>query len=216
VSLIKNPVLSILQSMIGISPTPAPIVLDDTNVSLTLPLVPNVTRRSLSGIRTGWYQGVMENVHSAADTEQSTLSPYTPGDTRTAPWPEVVPEDFDVWLLRVQGLVTTGAGTLDEGWIRFVLPPETIGVGVEDDGTPIILSSNYTVARFTDIVSAPGGLSNKMLVDASGEPSIYVGTRLPRGCQINFATTSVTASVTFRALLTLGLFPAGLGQDVTA
>jgi len=213
-SLVKNPILNILQSMIGISPTPGPVVLDDDSISLTLPVVPHVTRRSLAGIRTGWYQFVMENVHSAADDEQSTIDPYNAGVSATAPYPTAVPEDFDIWILRAQGLRTAGAGTLVEGWLRYGLPNESLGVGIEDDGTVIVLSSNYTFARFTDVVAAPGGLSNDMLVDANGDPSILVGTRLPRNCTINFATTSGTASATFRALMTIGLFPAALGQDV--
>jgi len=214
-SLVKNPILSILQSMIGISPTPGPVVLDDDSISLTLPVVPHVTRRSLAGIRTGWYQGVLENVHSAGDDEQSTLDPYNALLTAAAPYPANVPEDFDVWLLQVTMLRVSGSGGLTEGWVRIGLPPESIGLGVEDDGTVVTASSNYTLARFTDIIAAPGGLSNDMAVDANGNPVVHLNLRLPRNATINFASTSAAAA-TFRALLTLGLFPAALGQDVVA
>jgi len=214
-ALIKNPALGLIAPIYDLpaSQLSGVVNLDDGDVSLTLDIA-DLTRRGLAGIRDGWYQAVLENVHSAADDESSTIVPYTPAATASAPYPTAVGLDYDVYLLRAQGLRVAGAGTLDEGWLRLLLPDESIGIGIEDDGTAITAASNYTLARFTDVVAAPGGLSNDMLVDAAGDPSIYIGTRLPRGCSLNWATTSVTASATFRCLLTLGLFPVALGQDV--
>jgi len=213
-ALIKNSALSLISAILDLptSQLASLVNLDDGDVSLTLPIFPELARRGLAGIRSGWYQMVLENVHSGADDEGITIEPYTPGVTAVAPYPAIVPLDFDVWLLRIGMVQTTGAANLTEGWVRILLPAESLGAGIEDTGGPVITQSNYTLARFTDIIVAPG-TPDDMAVDANGEPVIYTNLRLPRGARINFSTRSAAAA-TYRALLTIGLFPSSLGQDV--
>ena len=104
-SLIKNALLLPIQHLIGQAPAPTPAVVDDDSVSLVLPVVPNIARRSLASQPTGgWFTGLLENNHVSDDAIISTANVYNIGDDAVAPWPAPVPNEFDVWLLGVFGI----------------------------------------------------------------------------------------------------------------
>jgi len=212
VSFIKNPVLSTLQRMIGISPVPGPIILDDTNVSLVLPMVPDVTRRSLAGIRTGWYLGMLEVVHSGADFESAALDPYNAGVDAIAPYPPIVPEGFDVWLLGVGGHRSSGAGGLVGANFSMNPEDENQGWGRDDAGAPVVGTPSFIVAAFDSINELVTAGIQPMQTE-SGETFVKVGIRVPRGGTLGVNTQSAAAAE-FQAQFLTGLFPAGLGQDI--
>jgi len=212
-SLVKNPILSTLQRMVGISPSPQPVVLDDANISLTLPLVPHVTRRSLAGIESGWFLGITENVHSGADAESSFIDPYNPGDLAVAPYPGVVPDDFDVWVLGVAGVRSSGVGDLT-GAIFSLNPADTSqGWGIDDAGAAVIGSLAIKIAFFDTLEETVTAVVSSAMLTEAGLTYQPVGIRVPRGGLLGFDTESVAAAE-FQGQWLIGLFPAGLGQDV--
>lgn len=213
-SFVKNPILLPLQKLVGISPTPQPVVLDDTNISLTMPLVPDITRRSRThGPTGGMYSGILRNVHAGADDESSTIDPYAPGADAVAPYPTSVDEGFDVWLLGLCGQMSQGSGDLiTAGFASISVPDHMQGFGREDDGTPLALSPSFNVALFTGIDGTGSG-NPPLTLAGSGQVWIELGIRLARGQRITWKTTS-SAAADFDLQMLIGLFPAGLGQDI--
>jgi len=211
-TLIKNPVLLSLQSLIGIAPSPKPVVLDDENVSLTLPLVPDISRRSrvLAGTQ-GWFQGVLENVHSAADDENVGLQPYNLGIAAIPPFPAIVGPEFDIHIAGASMLRTSGTGALTIGSLSINVLPQNQGFGLDDAGAVVVATPSIFLARF-DAIQATQASSDPGIT----EQGLYyqpINMRLPRGASLSFASTSAAAA-TYQMLVMFGLFPAGLGQDV--
>jgi len=213
-SLVKNPIISMLQSLIGVSPNPGPVVLDDDSISMVLPVVPEVARRSMAGIETGWFQGVLENVHSGADSETSNIDPYNPGAAAVAPYPTTIPDEFDLWLLGVSGRRSSGAGDLT-GAVFTMNPGVTSqGWGIDDVGAPVVVAPAMRIAFFDGLEETVTAVGNSpFLLAATGQLYIPIGIRLPRGGLIAMATEAAAAAE-FQGMFLLGLFPAGLGQDV--
>lgn len=210
-SFVKNPILLPLQKLVGISPTPQPVVLDDTNISLTMPLVPDITRRSrASGPTGGWFEGVLENVHSAADDERSSITPYTAGVDAVAPYPTSVGDEFDLWLIGVAGQQSVQAPRLTIATLSMGIPTHAQGFGRDDAGAPLIVSPAIQVARFDSVVASSA--NNDAMVTEAGNTYIPLNLRIPRGSRLTFDSTA-SAAATFQILMIIGLFPAGLGQD---
>jgi len=218
VALITNAILSPIRTLIGIGQgNVTPTVLDDDSVSLTLPVVPEIARRGLSAGSGGIFQGILENVHSAADDEHSEITPYAAGVDAIFHFPPVVPADFDLWLLRANVVRVTGAGTLPGATLKLRAPlanTPTLGFGRDDAGDPVTNNSQYMLAFWDTLFTGAAGIAATGFNSVSGEVDMKINLRLPRGCLLSFDTTSATASATFRLIMYLGLFPAGLGQDV--
>lgn len=212
-SLVKNPILAPLQRLIGTSPAPrGSINLDDENISQTLPVVPHLMRRSLAGIESGWFLGLMENVHGAADFESSFIDPYNPGALAVAPYPGTVESDFDVWVLGVSGIRSSGAGGLT-GALFVINPADTSqGWGVDDAAAQVLGTPALKVARFDGLETTITQTFDPMITEA-GLTYQPVGIRVPRGGLLGFDTESAAAAE-FQGQWLIGLFPAGLGQDV--
>ena len=213
-SLIKNPVLSTLQRMIGISPRPSPIVLDDENVQLVLPIVPEVTRRSLSGNESGWFIGILENEHSGADAELSFINPYSPGDDAVPPYPREVEDDFDVWLLGISGIRSAATGDLTGAIMDINPAARSQGWGRNDLGASIVDSTSIRLAFFSGLETTTDVVTADPMITPGGLLFVPTNLRIPRGGTLGFNSRSAAAA-TFQAIFLLGLFPAGLGQDVS-
>lgn len=214
-SIVKNPILLPLQRLIGITPTPKPVVLDDDTISLVMPMVPDITRRSrASGPTGGWFIGVLENVHSAGDDEASSIDPYSPGASAFAPYPAIVEPGFDVWLLTISGLRSSGAGGL-AGAVMTVNPPDNAqGWGQDDLLAPVASGVGAKLALFDTIFTGTAGVSSPPMMNSKTlETCYYPKLRIPRGSKIQFNSTSAAAAE-FQAVFILGLFPEGLGQDI--
>ena len=216
--IVKNPVLLTLQRMLGLAPGGGrPLNLDDSNISLTLPVVPHVARRGGAGIQAGWFLGVMENVHSAADAEASFIDPYEPGALlAVAPYPASVPDGFDLWLLGCSGVRSLGTG--DPTGALFVVNPNDTSQawGIDDAGVAVIATPGIRVAFFDSVSEVVQAVTADPLFNSvSGQTYIPVNMRLPRGTLLGFETQSAAAAE-YQGAFLLGLFPAGLGQDVVA
>jgi len=213
-SVIKNPILLPLQSIIGITPTPKPVVVDDENVSLVLPIGDIIRRARANGPTGGWFEGVLENVHSGADDESSSIDPYNAGADAVPPYPRTVDPAFDIWLLGVSGQEQAAGNGLTMAIMGVNPPNHSQGWGRDDAGDPVVASPTIRIARFDGLDTATG-ITGPPMITEQGLVYQPVNMRLPRGCTITFESTSAGISV-FRAIFLMGLFPAGLGQDVVA
>lgn len=215
-TIVKRPILGILQNLIGIAPKSVALVLDEGNISLTLPIVPHITRRSQTiGNVGGIFSGILENVHSGADDETSTIQPYKAAAFAIAPYPELLGVDTDLWLLGVSLIASSGTPALAGAVFSLNLQSETQGWGRDDQSAPVTSGSPMCITAWDGTFTACSAYTG-------GDPCTIVGTglihdtpniRLPRGVTLRLATTSGAAGE-FRLLFLMGLFPAGLGQDV--
>jgi hypothetical protein len=189
--------------------------LDLGNVSQTLPIVPEVLRRSMTESNlTGWSQGTLQNVHTAADDEVSGIDPYAPGTSAVAPFPALVPNGWDVWLMGVSAVIASGAATITGARVSVNPGDFQQSWGQDDAGAPFVGDQRWTVAYFNtvqDDVTGPGLVP--ALLTPGGLPFVALKMRIPRGANLAFHTESLGTS-TYQALLLMGLFPAGLGQDI--
>jgi len=213
---IKNAILTPLQTLIGVAPAPQPVVVDLNNISLTMPVFPHVARRALSSAATGgWFVAVMENVHSVADDEASFINPYLAGSAALAPYPAAVRPGFDIWLLGINGQRSSGAGGLTGAALSINTTPGQEAFAIDDAGAPVAASGPRVVlAQFDSISTLTAGIVPPMVTE-QGLTYQPANIRIPRGGVFNFHSTSAAAAE-FQMILTLGLFPAGLGQDVAA
>jgi len=219
---VKNPILLPLQKLIGISPSPKPVVLDDENISLVLPMVPEITRRSQAhGPTGGWFQGVLECVHSGADDERANINPYEAGASAVPPYPAIIESEFDLWLLGASLIQSSGAAALTGGMLSINVPTHALGWGEDDVSAPVTDSPAIPLALWDALdstVNAPVG--GDLVALTVGAKLVWqpIGIRLPRGAGAGAIALDTTSSgiATFQCLMLIGLFPAALGQDVVA
>ncbi len=214
-ALIEGGQLGIVRRILqpGIDPATAVTNLDLASVSQTLPVVPEIVRRSapLAGID-GFHTGRLRNVHSAADVETSTITPYAVGDAALGSYPSSVAEGWDLWLLAISGQRTVGAGVIT-GTVTLVPVNAIEGWGIEDDGTPLTAgAARMILGRITGI-EAEHTHSPVIWQNEPGATFLKVGLRLPRGIAISFHSTS-DALVTVELTFVMGLFPMAMGHDV--
>jgi len=207
-----------IQRLIGSPSLGAVTVLDDDSVIQTLPVVPEIARRGLSGPTGGWFLGILENVHSGADEEASDIDPYNPGAAAPGAWPDTVPNTFDVWLMGISGMRTSGAGALTMaviGW-NSENTQATFAWGKDDAGDPVAPSTPpQWLARFDSVEENIGTLLSTAAPLLTEQGLVYqpMSLRLPRSGVLTFFTESGGAAE-FQAHFIMGLFPEGMGQDI--
>ena len=147
-----------------------------------------------------------------------STNPYRPAVGNINGYPAQVPESLDVWVLGAQ--VTSIAGGTPSTSALFVnYDARQQGIGVDSTGAAVI-SSIQEVIMFWDLSRNQG--FRFMAQNRGGAPGTNVPLirpfRLARGfgapgTQLTFSSTSALAA-TWECQVLLGLFPAGLGQDV--
>ena len=179
-------------------------ILDDGNVSQVLD-VNHIIRRSLTAARTtGLFWFGFRTVHAGAGNEISTINPYT-ATGGTGSFPTEIPNGFDVWLLYASLQLTAGtAAFLLAGVLEINTTDEMRGKGTAI-GTPVIAAGIWD--SIETITTQGYGIT------AAGETLIRPNVRLRRGMTIRLRTES-SGIATFDAVVVMGLFPSGLGQDV--
>jgi len=193
--------------------------IDGSDVTQVANVIPEILRRSMTAPSTGgFFVGLMENVHSGADDERSTIDPYNPGAALArGGYPAAVPEGWDVWVLKASCLRTAGAGDNTGSQLRLDTGGTEFGLGwaVEDGGgIASLLTTAPLLVQWSNInVETALGL----------DPCLEIGTgllytepkvRVRRGYNLTFDSTS-TAAITLQCVILLGLFPEGMGQDIT-
>jgi len=186
--------------------------IDDGDVSQVVEVNEFVRRSTVLGISCGWWQGVLENVHTAGDTENSFIDVYAPGADANAPFPGAVPEGIDIWLCGVSGARSSGAGGLTSGVASINPAASTQAWGRDDAGAPLgAIGPRMVVAVFDNIVAT--SLSQDPMETQQGLTYVPVGIRLPRGSSLDFRSTAAAAAE-FQMHFLLAVHPEGMGQDV--
>lgn len=188
---------------------------DERFATQTIPLYPEIRRRS-KGIaqESGLFMGALFNVHGAADAEASAVEPYAPGIAAFDPFPPIVPEGWDIYLLAVTGTTSgAGAGDIVGGNVGVLQASNAQGFGLNDSGAQVTADRSIIVAQF---VSSSAGVTNDapVLLTAEGNTRVRVGMRLARGCSIRWRTVS-DGIIDLVAILEMGIFPMAMGQDVS-
>jgi len=194
--------------------------LDADHVQYTVPLAPELLRRSLSAsTSTGLFLGIMENVHSGADDEACTFDPYIPdvfgAGVAQNGYPSPVPAGFDFWVINATLLRTSGAGSVTAVLRQRSDLGFAVGWGIDDVQAPVVGSTSAPVmCHWTGFDAVAAGTEPVGLETGTGKAyAIPLMTRIRRGMLLVLSTTS-SAAVEVQAIITCGLFPEGLGQDV--
>lgn len=211
-TIVKNPILKALQDIVGIAPEPAPLVIDTGNASLTVPILPDLARYSLSGPDGGFITGVMENVHSAADDERSQLDPYIAGAAALGSFPSPVPAGFDLWLLSASLTHSGGAAAVLVGALLAFNPGPERGWGIDDAGAQVTATPRINMV-FWDTLNTDTAGTNGVGLTEQGLPFTKIGVRLPRGGNLIFDSTTAGATE-LSVIVIMQLVPSALGQDI--
>ena len=190
-------------------------VLEDDSVVQVLDILPIARRSRTPGVSTGMFICILENDHAGADDEQSTIDPYIPGVmiNPTGGYPAAVPAGFDIWITGICVMRATGVGDLTGGQIDLQSADSAMGWGVDDTATIVTAVSSPVLAAFAVFNTLTNGGNKYAAEIGTGRLRAKLAQRVRRGQQIRFNSTSGGA-LNVVAILEVGLFPAGLGQDV--
>lgn len=188
----------------------------DGDVSQVIDIVPVVRRSKTLAGSTGWFYACMRNAHGAGASDLETrVNPYTTVAGRIPPWPpRPFPVGLDIWILGacLEGIAGTVGNMTDA--ILLINPGGGAQAWGEDDGGTNIIDGDILIplARWDDLASVGG---TDVGITEDGRVFAYIGQRLrPFDSVLSFRSTASNA-VTVQCNLLLGLFPVGLGQDVT-
>ena len=190
--------------------------LDVDNVTQVLS-INEIVRRSEAGgaVATGLFIGVLECDNGAGATNiEATIDPYNPGAAAGPGYPVSIDERFDVWILEVTGRRSAGTpANFTESLFGIDDPATHLAFGIDDAGSVITPLPVRSLVRFTDIEELTN--TNNVLVDEVGQCRFNVTQRIRRGSILSYGCIASNA-VTTRVQILMGLFPAGLGQDVAS
>lgn len=210
---IDSQALAVLNKSMGLTGAGSPQTeLTDGIVDQVLS-VGEIVRRSRTQAQTqGLYSAILQNVHTDSEVLTVQVNPYNVGTGVIPPYPDPVPENFDVWLLGASVRRVSGASTLT-GALFYQFPSANQGWGVDDSGVAVVESAPMGLIHWDSLVTL-----NTTSGRLQGSRGLFqsLGLRMPRGASNNgsirfVSSSSVTA--TFDCQLILGVFPAALGQD---
>jgi len=174
-------------------------------------------RRALTPIgSTGIYTATILNTHVGNDTITTDVNPRTPGTTFVGNgYPDPVPENLDVWILQAYAEAVSGTdANFTSGALTLIT--DLLGMGWRNEAGA---SAQNQLLQTWDVVKTRGSIA--LLFDdaynaytAAFFQTIPLRLRHTADPRIRFQTVHGAGAATHKLLLTLGLFPAGLGQDV--
>lgn len=164
----------------------------------------------------GIFRGVMRNIHSAADDEISVWSPY--GDAGVAagvtvePFPLLVPEQFDIWLIGAGVRRQSGAGVVEA---TLAIQNVRQGFGVDDLGNAITSNEIVVLAWWNGAQT----VTNVFAVTENRQPWKKINMRMPRRSEVGtrvqvFFLSESTAASEWDCNFLFGMFPVSMGQDI--
>ncbi len=174
----------------------------------------DIARRGLSvAASQGIFTGVMRNEHTDAESLFSRIFPYDVNETTVNNlngYPAVIPAGFDVWLLSIAAIKVSGTGTIFASF-HVGYGGQAQGFGLDDSDVAEADSGAIPVFAW-DSVGTFGG--NNILQNEQGIVRWFGPLRIANtpAAQFQFWTTSSATSI-YQAQITVGLFPAALGQD---
>ena len=212
---IDSDALGILTKALGLTGAGSPVTeLTDGVVDQALDVVPIVRRSRTLAVSEGIYTAIMSNIHTAADTRTEQLDPYRPGAALViAPFPAVIPPQFDLWLLSCTLRRQSGTGTV-VATLAFQPGAHNQAWGTDDAGTAVVQQDMQVLAYFNTLVTSNTTFG---FLSGTSPPLVKIGLRLPRGTvafppALRFVSAA-TAIATYNLSINFGLFPVSLGQD---
>lgn len=213
---VDSQALGMVQKALGVTgSSPGVTEFLDRTLDQTLDVTPIVRRSRTLGLSAGIHMATLRNIHTDAESLASNWEPYHSGVGVRSPWPDPVPDTFDVWLLAAAVRQNSGSGTF-LGALTINYPLAALAFGIDDSGVAIAATSETGLVVWDSVVTAGPVMGLK----EDGQPWARLGIRIPRYV---FPTTAAEVSLVFRSTssltatfdlqLTMGLFPVGLGQD---
>jgi hypothetical protein len=214
--LLKSQALGILNKAIGLSGgsgVGGETQLDDDNVSQVL-ATNDIIRRSLTLAGSdGIFLAITQNTHGAgSSTQTSQIEVNRPQGLAHAPYPAIIPDGLEVWVLGVCGFLVSGTSSnFTDCTCHIQMPSVSQGMSSNQSGAQLgAVSTNLPIAFFDNIQA--GSFDAAQLEDGGLYYPIKI--RVRRGSVIQFRSNATNAVVVQMNWL-CGLFPIGLGQDVT-
>jgi len=208
---IDSQALGILNKSLGLTGAGSAITeLMDGVVDQVLDIGPCVRRGRTQGVTGGIYTVRTRNTHTDASALTSTILPFNPTTSQLDPYPLLMPEQFDVWLIDANIIHISGSSATLSAALHLNYPATFMGVSLVGPGTAAI--STHTLAHWDALVTE--NVTFGVLAGDNGTRAVF-NLRLPRSLTtaLIFASTSVLTAA-FSLELTLGVFPIALGQDV--
>lgn len=213
---VESDALDVLNRVLGLgSFGGSSTLLDNANLSQTLPVLPEIIRRSRTlAATTGWFYGLVLHVHTAPGNLNSTVDPYAPaGASQVAPWPARIPRGFDVWLLSASLIRNSGSGTLDGAALLLDPTAAQQGWGINNSGAAVAANDPYPIARWTALDTSLTG-TDPYGIAGDGGAMVRINQRIARGTVLRFISNVAGAAANIQLMTTMGLFVEGLGQDI--
>lgn len=187
----------------------------DASIDQTLD-VGQIARRGLTLAGTdGVFRVILRTIHAGAGDIFVAFQPYNAGltDGTIPPYPLVMPDKFDVWLIGASVQIVSGAGLLEAAALRLTNIQQ--GFGADSAGAAVVSTSVLTVAFWNIGV---GSLAPAFGVTQTRLPYKTINMRIPRKADVatpalSFGTQSSGVNV-FDCVIILGVFPVALGQDI--
>lgn len=186
----------------------AETVFRDDVLHQTIDVAPLIRRGRTQAATSGFYYGIIRNIHGAANTIQTTVDPFTNTIGLIAPYPVPFPELFDLWVVSVGLDQPSGTGTLAAD-LSVRPPASSQGWGVTSAAAAIEIRPFHVIAVWDAVVTH----SHTFALLEGGQAFVKVGMRLRPGTTLVLSTTS-SAVATFDCQILLGVFPVSLGQDI--
>lgn len=208
---IDSDALGILTKSLGLTGAGSQVTeLMDGVVDQVLDIGPCVRRGRTQAGTGGIYTARTRNTHTDAEAKTSTISPFNPVTTRIAPYPLVMPDRFDIYLIDAQVSHISGSTATISAALHLNYP--AIMMGISGVGPATAAIATHTLAHWDALVTE--NVTFAVLAGDNGTRVIPM-LRLPRSLTtaLVFATTSVLTAA-FQLEITLGVFPIALGQDV--
>jgi len=187
--------------------------LDDGNLQLIFESNAIARRSRAPGARGGIFYGILRNVHTDAETLQTTVNPFTVKTGAIEPYPSLSDTDFDsdlfdMWVIQAAVRQISGGGDMTAA-LFATYPSRTQGWGVDDSGVAVVNSLQMGLAFWDNVVTQ----SAVMGLQGAAFPLASPQFRLPAESSLAFSSTSTLTS-TYDCQVLLGIFPIALGQDV--
>lgn len=213
---IDSDALGVLNKALGLTGAGSPVTdLADGVVDQSLDIVPIARRGRTLGQSEGLFTAIISNIHAGAGTLTTLVDPYAPGATiAIAPFPAIVPAQFDVWLLSCTLRRESGVATVNAS-LSFQPGARNQGWGVTDMGVAVVQQDPQAIAGWDTLISTNTVFGKQAGISG---PLMVTNMRLSRGTaafpgMLRFVSVAAGGAGTFNCSLNFGLFPVSLGQD---
>jgi len=182
---------------------------EDGSVVQNLDVGPFIRRGRTLAHTEGIYTGVLSNVHTNAETLQTTITlSLNQPVAAIAPFPTPIPSQFDLWLIAAAIERISGTGTLTAS-LRVQYPAAAQAFGIDDSGVAVVDTSNFNFGYWDSIVDQ----TVEVALQNGETPTAKIGLRMLPGTGLRFSSTS-SATSSYNCHILIGLFPIGMGQDI--